>query len=142
MLYPPGAVAQDQRRGSNLAVVVAALEEAGEIVRPRRASRRAAPAHGVGDVGERRVERLAEPRDRRWQRIGEVGVVALAEAVAAHADPAAVARSSSSKAPASSTISASSSTGRRGVAAPIEVVEQLSGAIARSPVTTGPSRAP
>src|SRR3546814_16444715 len=43
----------------------------------------------VGDLRQRRVERFAQTRDDLRQRIGEVAVLAAAEAVTCHDDAAA-----------------------------------------------------
>src|SRR5204862_1236769 len=80
------AVAQDQRRRPQLAGGAAALEKL--LVRGREAWLVAAQALGPG-VGDRRqaaVERRAQLRDRLRERVLEVAVAAVAEAVAGHVD--------------------------------------------------------
>src|SRR3546814_6176385 len=53
----------------------------------RRDAKGGVPA--VGDLRQRRVERFAQTRDDLRQRIGEVAVLAAAEAVTCHDDAAA-----------------------------------------------------
>ncbi|HEY2869349.1 MAG TPA: hypothetical protein VGJ11_07560 [Gaiellales bacterium] len=79
------AVAQDERRRPRLAGVVAAVEEpvelGGQVGRVAQL-----PRPAVGGLGQRRVERAAGGGDGIRQRVVEVAVRALAEAVAAHLD--------------------------------------------------------
>ena len=84
-----GAVLQQQRRRPRLAGLVAALEEV-RVRRPESAtSMPIASFQRLAIVGELRIERGAQRRDRVGQRIGEVLVFAAAEAVPRHDDAAA-----------------------------------------------------
>ena len=81
-------ILQQQRRRARLSGLVAALE----IFRVRLGitcvdPHRRVPA--IGDLGERRIKRGAQRRDRIRQRIREILVFAAAEAVPRHDHPAA-----------------------------------------------------
>src|SRR3546814_10520254 len=82
-----GIVAQQQRRRPLLSGAMATPKITGMIRRKaRRDAKGGVPA--VGDLRQRRVERFAQTRDDLRQRIGEVAVLAAAEAVTCHDDAA------------------------------------------------------
>ena len=87
----PGPIAEQERRRPRLAGRVAALEEL--IVsggKPDGQAERFLPA--VGKLDQSRVERAAQRRHHRRERVGEIFVFALPEAVPGHDDAAAEGR--------------------------------------------------
>ncbi|ESY25690.1 hypothetical protein X750_03335 [Mesorhizobium sp. LNJC394B00] len=78
-----GAILQEKRRRPRLAAFVAKLEEGGVVIgiAPCRAH---AFVPVVGDAGQPGIERGAQATDQIRQRIAEIAVLALAEAMAGH----------------------------------------------------------
>ena len=80
-------VAEQKRRGPVLAVRGTAGDERGEVVRKGlAAAERGGPA--IGDRRQARVRLAAQGVDDRRQRLGEVTILARAEAMARHVDVA------------------------------------------------------
>ena len=81
----PGPVAQQDRRGLDLPGGVAGRQPVVQAVRPRR--RAAEPLPPVaGDRQQLRVQGLLQAGDGLGERLGEVAVLSLTEAVPGHAD--------------------------------------------------------
>jgi hypothetical protein len=81
-----GAIAEEQRGRPALTRRAATGQEA--VERRRKVGWIAVQAlrPAARDGGERRVQRAAQPRHHRWQRIREVAIATASVAVAAHVD--------------------------------------------------------